>query len=235
MWCRGVIMLYFTLMPTFIETRLKTANSSFPCSCLLFTVKVWSSATSDESSFINLTAGHRVTYTDKCWLMLTHGLCILLQIYFSWCVLATFPASLHWSPEWEAVGGPMAAKHHSLTPVPSPTFPSLCKPGALPNSLFKHSAQPRGAATQKKSLNQLWREEGGRERGGRKRPGNFVDQEIGKQWQNPLRQLSCDWKKSLFLGSGEGERTRFQGCSSWSEASWAHGRRTGKYPLFSFL
>ena len=75
------------------------------------------------------------------------------------------PVSHHWSPLCEAVGGPTAAENHSLTPVPSPAFPSLCKPGALPSSLSNHSAQPRGAATQKKrSLNQLGEEEGGRER-----------------------------------------------------------------------
>ncbi|GLD70253.1 neuroblast differentiation-associated protein AHNAK [Lates japonicus] len=44
----------------------------------------------------------------------------------------------------------MAAEDHSLAPVPSPAFPSLCKPGALPSSVSNHSAQPRGAATQKK-------------------------------------------------------------------------------------
>lgn len=79
----------------------------------------------------------------------------MLQGTFSCCMS---------EPSCEAVGGPMTAEDYSLASVPSHACPSLCKPRALPSSLFNHSAQPRGAGTKKKLKSTQRRE--GRERGG---------------------------------------------------------------------
>lgn len=117
----------------------------------------------------------------------------MLQWTFSCCMSA--------ETSCEAVGGLMTAEDYSLAPVPSPVCPSLCKPGVLPSSLSNHSAQPRGAGTKEKEvkINSEQRREGER---GRKHPGNLVDREIGKEWQNPNRLQSCDWK-NCFSWAGE--------------------------------
>lgn len=110
--------------------------------------------------------------------------------------------------------------------------PPSCKPGALPSSLSNHSAQPREAATQKKSLNQLSEEEGGRQRG-----ENALETWLIEKKEKSDRILA-DCKvvtvTVLFLGWGEGEQTSFQGCSSWCETSWALSLRTGKDALLFF-
>lgn len=118
----------------------------------------------------------------------------LSRSYFSCC--KSLEPSM-WSSGWS---------HGCWEPLPCTgplpcLLPFFCKPGALPSSLSNHCDQPRGAATQKKSLNQLSAEEGGRD-GGRKRPGNLVGRVIGKEWQNPNRLRSCDWKK-CFSWAGE--------------------------------
>lgn len=117
--------------------------------------------------------------------------------------------------------------------LPSLDLSSYCKPGALPSSLSNHSSQPRGVATQKKrALNQLREEEGGK----RERENALETQlikKIEKEWQNPNRLRSCDWKK-CFSWAGE-KGWSFPGCSSWCETSWAQRQRTGRDELFFIL
>lgn len=137
-----------------------------------------------------------------------------------------------WSSGWSHGGwGPLLR----WSP-PRPALPSLCRAGALPSPLSNHSSQAGEAATHRKELyinSERRREE---RRGERKRPGNLVDREIGKEWQNPDRLQRCDWKRH-FSWVGEKGRGEF---SRMLKLLWdfsAQRLRTGKRistPFFFF-
>lgn len=152
----------------------------------------------------------------------------LSRSYFSCCMSLE---STKWSSGWSpSCLGPVPR----TGPLPSVLLPLQTRsPTQLPVQALC-SAQ-RSSHTEKKKLKstQSW---GGRERGARKRPGNLVHREIGKEWQNPIRLQSCDWKKCFSWAEEKGRGHVFWGCSSWCEASWAQERlRTGKDAPFFFL
>lgn len=136
------------------------------------------------------------------------------------------------APLCEAVGGPTAAKNHSRTvPLPSTLLPLQTRSPTQLSIQPLFSAQ-RSSHSEKRALNQLSEEEGGK----RERENALETQlikKIEKEWQNPNRLRSCDWKK-CFSWAGEKGRS-FPGCSSCCETSCAQRLRTGKDELFFIL
>lgn len=119
-----------------------------------------------------------------------------------------FPVLCHWSPE--AVGGPRAAESHSCAGLlPGQRCPPSAGqqpyPALYPTTLLSPEKQPLTARNFR-----LTPRGGGRGGGERKRPGNLVDRELGKEWQNPVRLQHCDGKKRFsWVGEkGRGEFSR---------------------------
>lgn len=151
----------------------------------------------------------------------------------NFCEAATSSlVACHWSHLCETVGGPTAAKNHSRTvPLPSTPLPLQTRSPTQLSVQPLFSAQ-RSSHSEKRALNQLREEEGGK----RERENALEAQlikKIEKEWQNPNRLRSRDWKKRFSWAGEKGQS--FPGCSSWCETSWAQRLRTGKDELFFHL
>lgn len=134
-----------------------------------------------------------------------------------------------WSNGWS---------HGCWEPLPR-TGPLPCVP--LPLQTRSHTqlhVQPlcsaqRSSHTEKKFKSTQSR--GGRERGGRKRPGNLVDREIGKEWQNPNRLQSCDWKKRFSWAGEKGRGHIFKDAQAGVRLLGRKDCAQVKMHFFSFL
>lgn len=108
------------------------------------------------------------------------------------------------------MGGPRAAESHSCAGLlPGQRCPPSAGqqpyPALYPTTLLSPEKQPLTARNFR-----LTPRGGGRRGGERKRPGNLVDRELGKEWQNPDRLQHCDGKKHFsWVGEkGRGEFSR---------------------------